>query len=119
MPSPTKAALPFLLCFIFGTAVIPFASAAAKKGAKPPPDPRILIVEVKPATREIVIVYKRTGQKETYKIDDFTQVTVVSYPGTFADIKTGQQIFAYTERDAHTLDYLTVGPPDPAPVAPK
>jgi hypothetical protein len=46
-------------------------------------------------------------------------VTVVSYPGTFTDIKVGQQIFAYTERDAHTLDYITVGHPEPPPVAAK
>jgi hypothetical protein len=120
MPASSQSILRFVLCFFFCTAAVQLAAAAkAKKGPPPPPDPRILILEVKPATREIVIVYKRTGQKETYSIDDFTQVTLIRAPGTFADIKAGQEIFAYTERDAHTLDYVTVGPADPAPVATK
>jgi hypothetical protein len=119
MPTLSQATLRFVLCFLFCAAAVQLPATAKSKVPRPPPDPRILIIAVKPQTREIDIVYKRTGQKETYIVDDITEVTLVNSPGTFADIKVGQQIFSYVERDAHTLDSLTVGPADAAPVAPK
>ena len=104
-----------ILCLLGGLS----ADAAAKKNTvSAPPDPRILIVAVVPADKQITVILKRTGQKTVYTVDDLTQITFQNNPGSFSDIKVGQQIFTYAERDAHTLDSLTIGPADPAPTAP-
>jgi hypothetical protein len=107
-----------IFCLFFGL-VGGLSANAAKPKPKAPPDPRILVTAVDLATKQISIKFKRTGQVTIYTVDDLTHVTFQNSPGSITDIKVGQQVFDYAERDSHTLDSLTVGAADPAPTVPK
>jgi hypothetical protein len=119
MRSLRLSVLPILLLCLFLGLVGALSASAAKPKPKAPPDPRILVTAVNLAAKQISVKLRRTGQVTIYTVDDLTHVTFQNNPGSISDIKIGQQVFEYVERDGHTLDSLTVGPADPAPTAPK
>jgi len=112
-----------LLALLAALLVVPLAHAANKSKPKPdapapPEDTRILVTAVDLAQSQVTITHEVSKQKQTYTIDDLTTVTVSGHPGTVKDIKVGQQVSAYEERRADTLDSIEVGIADPAPVVP-
>jgi hypothetical protein len=118
---PGHGLIPLCLMLVLGLGCGLVAHAGAAKKAKivPPVDDRILVTAVDLAHDQITIVFKRSGQKTSYTVDDFSQVTFQNSPGSIKDIKVGNQIFSYVERDGHTLDSLTVGTAELAPSAAK
>jgi hypothetical protein len=76
---------------------------------KSPPPEFITAVDLK--NNQISITYHSNGQVKTYTIDDGTEVKIGDATGSIKDIKVGQQVFALAERDASTLDSITVGKP--------
>ena len=94
------------------------AHAATKAKVPPPVDRRILVTVVDVPNQQITIVYQDNKRKQVYVVDERTDVTVNGQKGTFKDIKVGQQVGDYVERDDKTLDSIAVGIADPPPVAP-
>jgi hypothetical protein len=111
----------FIGCVLLGlVGVLPNqALGAAKPKVPPPEDKRVLVKAVNEAAKQITVERMINGQTQIYTVDDFTQVTVENSPGSIKDIKAGQEVFSYVERDGSTLDSITVGKADPPPVKPK
>jgi hypothetical protein len=84
------------------------ASASAPKKPAPPPDVRKLIQSVDVKNSTVVIRIMRFKTDHTYKIDDFTVLTVNNAPGKLADVKPGMVVEDYLERGTDTLDSLTL-----------
>lgn len=104
-----------MLALLF-TVAVPNAAASTYKWVAPPPvDPRILVTSVDSGAGTIEIKYMRNKTTQTYKIDDITAVNVNDHPGKIADIEVGMQVRGSVERNAQTLDSISVGTADPAP----
>lgn len=71
-------------------------------------DALILIQSVDTASNSVTFKDMKAMSTHIYKIDAATSITVNNNPGTFADIKAGMQVSNSTERDASTLDSITV-----------
>jgi hypothetical protein len=106
------------VALLFTVAVLT-VHAGGKAPPAPPVDPRKLITAVDAAAGAIVIEYMRDKTNHSYVLDGLTAIKVNNSTGTIAQIKVGMQVRDFVERDAHTLDSITVSNADPAPVAPK
>jgi len=96
------------------------AKASTKPKAPPPPvDTRILVTAVNLPNQQITFTYQDNKKRQvTYVVDQITTVTVQGQKGTLKDIKVGQQVANYVERDGQTLDSIEVETADPPPAAP-
>jgi len=108
----------FALCFgLLGA----FSSSMAKDRKPPPPAPpvdtRILVTAVDIPNQQVTFVYQDNQKKQVYTVDFTTTVTVLGNKGSLADIKVGQQVVNFVERDSATLNSIevtTAGPPPPS-----
>ena len=93
-------------------------STPTKPKTPPPPlDRRNLVTAVDVDKKQVTIETMSTKGKAVFDIDDFTVITFHNETGKITDIRVGQQVFAYVQRDSHTLDSISVDVADPAPVA--
>lgn len=85
------------------------ASKPNKPAVPPVPvDARKLIKSVDAAKSSVVIQYMRDKTLHAYAIDEITVFKVNNVSGKVADIKPGMVVVDFLERDAHTLDSLTL-----------
>jgi len=89
------------------------AAAAAKKIAPPPPEVFGKVTAINATTKEVTLLLRKgptvLDKKPTiYIVDDLTSVTINGAPAKFPDIHVGMFIQGTTERDAHTLDNITL-----------
>jgi hypothetical protein len=105
-----------LVILLLGLAGSIFSSVLAA-AYKPPPviDKRILIKAVDVDKQQVTFQFKRNGKTQDYTIDDRCQVMIGNLPGSIKEIKVGQEVFSYIERDHDALDSITVDKADPAP----
>jgi hypothetical protein len=102
---------------------------AVKITPLPPPESKSTVSAVNAKTHEVSIIFKSTSYKAAklpviYTIDDLSTITINSVPCKFEDIRVGMIVQGTTERDAHTLDNITLEgsgltPAAPAPAKPK
>jgi hypothetical protein len=105
-----RSSLFALVAFVFCSQLV---LGAEKKIAPPPPEVFSKVTAVNASTHEVTILFRKgdivLAKKPTvYTIDDMTTVTVNGAPGKFSDIHAGMYVMGTTERDAHTLDNLTL-----------
>jgi hypothetical protein len=113
------AVITLALAFLFIIAVPSAIAGKPKPKPAPPVDRRIVIKSVNAAAGTVEIEYMRDKASHTYKIDDLTSIKVNNAPGKIADIKVGMEVNDSVERDDQTLDAISVGPAQAAPVTPK
>jgi len=99
------------------------ASAAAKSIPVPPPEAISKVVGVNLTTHEVSILFKGTTTEtakkpRSYILDDYSTITINNVSAKFADIRVGMIVQGSTERDAHTLDNITLEGSGSAPAAP-
>jgi len=94
-----------------------FPAHASTTKAKPPPPPvdkRILVTNVDVPNQQLAIVYQDNKKREVYIVDQLTAVTVQGHKATLKDIKVGQQVLDYVERDEQSLDSVSVATAGPS-----
>ena len=107
-----------------------FATAGQKKVAVEPPEAISKVTAVNPANMQVTILFKGTTTEtaklpRTYTLDEISTVTINNVAARFADIRPGMIVQGATERDAHTLDNITLegsgsyNTPAPAAAKPK
>jgi hypothetical protein len=96
--------------FFVGTAfvfIFLFTIAVPSAFAKPPVN-RNLIAMVDLPTNSVEIKSFPEKSSHVYTIDARTVVTVNNSPGTIANISPGMKVTDYVERDANTLNSITL-----------
>jgi hypothetical protein len=89
------------------------APAAVKKIAPPPPEVFGKVVAIDLKTNQITLILRKgptvLDKKPTiYTVDSLTTVTINGAPAKLSDIHAGLFIQGTTERDAHTLDNISL-----------
>ena len=108
---PSKIPFTIFVAFVFALTLISSQTLHASDKAKKPAviDHRTLVTKVDLATLQVTIVLEKYKQARTYLVDDLCTVTAMGNPGTIKDIKAGQEVYDYVERDSQSLASIVVG----------
>ncbi len=108
-----------ILGLIFCLVSTPDAMAGQKNTTPPPIDRRILVTAVDVSAQQITITYQRDKSKHVYTVDAMTAVKAHGLDGSsIKNIKVGDQVCAYIERDDVALSSLDVEVAEPGPNIP-
>ena len=104
------------LFFAFAVFSLLSQPASAGGSAAPPPESKSTITAVNLKTHEITIKYKTSSYNSarnlrTYTLDEISTITINHVRGKFEEIQVGMVVLGTTERDAHTLDNITLEVP--------
>jgi len=110
----------FFVLVSFSLLCVPASAAAIKKIGPPPPEVFGKVTAVNATTHEVTLILRKgptvLDKKPTiYTLDDLTTVTINGVPAKFPDIHVGMFVQGTTERDAHTLDNITLRTTAPGP----
>ena len=104
----------FFALAVFSFLCLP-AFAGGKSGtvAPPPPESKSVVTAVNAKTHEVTIKFKTSSYAaaknlHVYKLDEISTITINRVPGKFEGIRVGMIVQGITERDAHTLDNITL-----------
>jgi hypothetical protein len=88
---------------------------AGKAKTPTAPGDNTMVNAVDVTAKQVTILIQSNSQKVVYTVDDATKITVDGNAATLSQVHSGQQVYAYVERDSQTLDSLDVGPVHAAP----
>jgi hypothetical protein len=101
-----------LLAFFVGLMMCPGIYAANPNNPNNPPDNgnAVMVASVDVAHQQVTLLLKANSQRVVYTIDGGTTITVQGTAASLSQVKSGQQVNSYIERDPTTLDSIDVGP---------
>jgi len=111
----TPLVVAVVLAFFVGLMVCPGIYAAKPNPNDPnnnPPDNgnAVIVTSVDVAHQQVTLLLKANSQRVVYTIDGGTTITVQGTAASLSQLKSGQQVYSYIERDPTTLDSIDVGP---------
>ena len=87
---------------------LPALASTTKPKTPAPVDNRILVTAVDLANQQITFTYQDNKKRLVYVVDPMTSVTVQGQKAALKDIKVGEQVYDYVERDSQSLDSINV-----------
>ena len=122
-PSRLFLAVAALALALMFTIAVSTSATAAATAPKPTPTPgpvdtKKLISAVNATASTVTIQYQSNKKTFVYKVDDFTTIRVNDSHAKLADIKVGMVVSESSERDAQTLESISLTTPTPTPTPP-
>jgi hypothetical protein len=114
----------FFLVMLVAAMVFTLVCGTTEVKAAPAPAPAVIglaqttVTAVDPANMTVAITLKHREVAHTYKIDNGTRINADGVATKLANIRVGQVVTNFVERDSSALDLLEVTGRGTAPAAP-